>query len=206
MPLAMVTSLLSFCSWLYWGRHHSQPEASKGRKLGARILHHCVDISLTWAPSWALPGSPNPCPLCGFQALIDHPWLMDNSDSSWQIVALLVICTVMSSTVHLVTHLCLTLYDPMAYGHGILEGVAMPPPGVLPGSGTEPVSPALQADSLLLSHQEKPSISTGAPQTSKEPSGVCVRVCMYSTSPHTHPSFLRCRNHVNQSFPGLAYC
>ena len=51
MPLAMVTSLLSFCSWLYWGRHHSQPEASKGRKLGARILHHCVDISLTWAPS-----------------------------------------------------------------------------------------------------------------------------------------------------------
>ena len=136
---------------------------------------------------------------------------MDNSDSSWQIVALLVTCTVMSSTVHLVTHLCLTLYDPMAYGHGILqarilEGVAMPPPGVLPGSGTEPVSPALQADSLLLSHQEKPAISAGAPQTSKEPSGVCVHVYMYSTSPHMLPSFLRCRNHVNQSFPGLAYC
>ena len=116
---------------------------------------------------------------------------MANSDSSWQIVALLVICTVMSSSVHLVTHLCLTLYDPMAYGlpssygHGILqarilERVAMPPPGVFAGSGTEPVSPAspaLQADSLPLSHQEKPSISTGAPQTSKEPSGVCVHVC-----------------------------
>ena len=53
----------------------------------------------------------------------------------------------------------------------------MPPPGLLPGSGVEPVSPAspaLQADSLPLSHQQKPSISTGAPQTSKEPSGVCV--------------------------------
>ena len=71
---------------------------------------------------------------------------------------------------------------PSSYGHGILqarilERVAMPPPGVLPGSGIEPVSPAspaLQADSLLLSHQEKPSISTGDPQTSKQPSGVCV--------------------------------
>ena len=43
--------------------------------------------------------------------------------------------------------------------HGILqariqEWVAMPPPGDLPDPGTEPISPASQADSLLLSHRE----------------------------------------------------
>ena len=36
----------------------------------------------------------------------------------------------------------------------ILEWVACPPPGNLPNPGIEPASPALQADSLLLSHQE----------------------------------------------------
>ena len=32
------------------------------------------------------------------------------------------------------------------------SGLPFPPPGDLPNSGTEPVSAALQADSLLLSH------------------------------------------------------
>ena len=46
---------------------------------------------------------------------------------------------------------------PGASVHGILqarilEGVAIPPPGELPNPGIEPSSPALQADSLLLSH------------------------------------------------------
>ena len=61
---------------------------------------------------------------------------------------------------------CLTLFDPMDYSpldssvHGILqarilEWVAMHYPGDLPDPGIEPespASPALQADSLLLSH------------------------------------------------------
>ena len=38
----------------------------------------------------------------------------------------------------------------------ILEWVAFPSPGDLPHSGTEPRSPALQASSLLLSHQGSP--------------------------------------------------
>ena len=39
----------------------------------------------------------------------------------------------------------------------VLEWVACPPPGNLPNPGIEPASPALQADSLLLSHQGSPS-------------------------------------------------
>ena len=66
--------------------------------------------------------------------------------------------------------LCLTLCDPMerslpgysVYGilqARILEWVAMPPPGDLPNTKIKPVSPAspaLQADSLLLSHKGSP--------------------------------------------------
>ena len=38
----------------------------------------------------------------------------------------------------------------------ILEWVAIPSPGDLPNPGIEPMSSALQADSLLLSHQRSP--------------------------------------------------
>ena len=41
----------------------------------------------------------------------------------------------------------------------ILEWVAFPSPGDLPDPGIEPVSPALQVDSLLLSHQESPTVT-----------------------------------------------
>ena len=65
---------------------------------------------------------------------------------------------------------CPTLCDPMDCSllgssvHGILqartlEWVAMPSSGDLPNPGIEPaspVAPALQADSLLLSHQGSP--------------------------------------------------
>ena len=68
---------------------------------------------------------------------------------------------------------CPALCDPMDYSppgssvHGILQSrilqwVAMPPAGDLPDPGIEPahpVSPALQADSLLLSHLG--SLTTG---------------------------------------------
>ena len=68
--------------------------------------------------------------------------------------------------------LCPTLCDIMACSppgssvHGILqarilEWVAMPPPADLPDPGIEPVSPAtpaLQVDSLPLSHQESPHV------------------------------------------------
>ena len=61
---------------------------------------------------------------------------------------------------------CPTLSDPVDYSppgssvHGILQarilsGLPCPPPGDLPNPGIKPtssVSPALQADSLLLSH------------------------------------------------------
>ena len=62
-----------------------------------------------------------------------------------------------------VTQSCPTLCDPMDYSppgssvHGILqarilEWVAMSPPGDLPDPGIEPLSPALQVDSLSPSH------------------------------------------------------
>ena len=64
---------------------------------------------------------------------------------------------------------CPTLCNPMDCSHpgfflhrilqaSILELVA-PPPGKLPDPGIEPVSPALQADSLQLSHQRSPCSS-----------------------------------------------
>ena len=50
---------------------------------------------------------------------------------------------------------CLILPDPMdSVIHRVLQAktlecVALPPPGNLPNPGIEPMSPALQADSLL---------------------------------------------------------
>ena len=63
---------------------------------------------------------------------------------------------------------CLTLFDPMDCSppgssvHGILparilEWVAMPSSRGSSHSGIEPLSPALQADSLLLNHRGSPS-------------------------------------------------
>ena len=63
-----------------------------------------------------------------------------------------------------VAQLCLTLCNPMDCSppgssiHGTLqasipEWVTIPSPGDLLHPGTEPTLPALQADSLLLSHQ-----------------------------------------------------
>ena len=48
--------------------------------------------------------------------------------------------------------------------HGILQarnwtGLLCPPPGDLPNSGIKPTFPAVQADSLPLSHQGSPSYS-----------------------------------------------
>ena len=39
------------------------------------------------------------------------------------------------------------------------SGLPSPPPGDLPDPGTEFVSPVLQADSLLLSHQEEKAMA-----------------------------------------------
>ena len=66
----------------------------------------------------------------------------------------------------LVTQLCLTLCDPMdcslpgslSTGFSRKEywsGLSFPSPEDLPNPGTEPTSPALQADSLLLSHTRR---------------------------------------------------
>ena len=71
----------------------------------------------------------------------------------------------------LVAQLCLTLCDPMDYSplgssvHGILQkecwsGLSCPSPGDLPDPGVKPVSPvslALRADSLPLSHLGSPT-------------------------------------------------
>ena len=68
------------------------------------------------------------------------------------------------------SHFSLFLCDPMDYSlpgasvhgilqAGILEKLPCPPPGILPDPGVKPVSlvaPALQADSLLLSHWGSP--------------------------------------------------
>ena len=62
---------------------------------------------------------------------------------------------------------CLTLYDPMAYGHGILqarilEGVAISSPGELPNPGIEPRSPTLQGDALPTELHRKAVINRSA--------------------------------------------
>ena len=57
--------------------------------------------------------------------------------------------------------LCLTVFQqqaPLSMGFLRQEywsGLLFPPPGDLPDPGTEPASPALQADFLLLSHWGK---------------------------------------------------
>ena len=62
---------------------------------------------------------------------------------------------------------CLTRFDPMDYTHqtplsmGFPRqeywcGLPFPPPGVLPNPGMGTKSPALQTDSLPLSHQRSP--------------------------------------------------
>ena len=60
----------------------------------------------------------------------------------------------------LVAQSCLTLYQaPLSMGfsrQGYWSGEPFPPPGDLPDPGIEPVSPALQADSLPLSHLGSP--------------------------------------------------
>ena len=69
-----------------------------------------------------------------------------------------------------VTHSGLTLCDPMdcsprgssvrgLFQARTLEWLPFPPPGDLPDPGIEPGSPALQADSLPLSHREAPSLT-----------------------------------------------
>ena len=78
--------------------------------------------------------------------------------------------------------LCLTLCNPWdcsppGYSlHAILQArilqwVAMPLPGDLPNSGTDPVSPALQVNSLPLSHWGSPwcSYRTRKPGTEDSP-------------------------------------
>ena len=65
---------------------------------------------------------------------------------------------------HVCAQLCPTLYDSWTVDHkaplfmGVprqeyWKGLPFPSPGDLPNPGIEPVSPALQADSLPLSHQ-----------------------------------------------------
>ena len=63
---------------------------------------------------------------------------------------------------------CLTLCDPMDYKahqsppsmgffrQDYWSGLPFPPPGDLPGPGTEPMSPALQVESFLTEPSEKP--------------------------------------------------
>ena len=69
-----------------------------------------------------------------------------------------------------VPQLCLTLWDPMDCSPpdssvhvivptGILEWVPFPSPRDLPNPGTKTSSPALQVDSLPLSHQGSPKAS-----------------------------------------------
>ena len=81
-----------------------------------------------------------------------------------------------SSSAVLVARSCPTLCDLMDYSppassaHGILQqeywsGLPCPPPGDLPNPGIEPVSPTLQADSLLSEPLGKPKYNVRAMQT-----------------------------------------
>ena len=67
--------------------------------------------------------------------------------------------------------LCSTLCDPMDYSPAdfsvlgisqtrILDGLPLPSPGDLSNPEIKPLSSALQADSLLLSHQGSPKLQS----------------------------------------------
>ena len=49
------------------------------------------------------------------------------------------------------------------------SGLSFPSPGDLPHPGIKPGFPALQADSLLLSHQERARVKTEPPHVPKQP-------------------------------------
>ena len=66
------------------------------------------------------------------------------------------VVTVMSDSA---TQWIIACQAPLSIGFArqeIWSRLLSPPPGDLPNSGIEPMSPALQADSLLMSHQEAP--------------------------------------------------
>lgn len=94
MPPRVVLSLLSFYRWFYRGRPHFQVNASKSRKErhGARILHYLDVICVTWAPREPFQADQTLVLCVASLELTNHSWLIGNSDPSWQIVALLVIC------------------------------------------------------------------------------------------------------------------
>ena len=55
----------------------------------------------------------------------------------------------------------------------------MPFPGALPDSGTEPESPASQADSLLLSHQGRVLVNLKENVRSDDQQGLLINVKVY---------------------------
>ena len=75
----------------------------------------------------------------------------------------------------LVAQPCLTLCDPMDYSHQAplsrqeyWSGLPCPSPGDHPNPGIEPRSPALQADSLPLSHLGSPLLTINSPQLDRQ--------------------------------------
>ena len=67
-----------------------------------------------------------------------------------------------------VTPWTVTRQAPLSMGFSRQEywsGLPCPPPGCLPNPGSEPWSPALQADSLSLSHQGSPLDFSGSSQS-----------------------------------------
>ena len=101
---------------------------------------------------------------------------------SWDMTVAICLIPLLKILLHSVGHVCMcaqslqsgpTLCEPMdssPLGSSVpgilqarlLEWVVMPPPGNLPHPGIEFASPALQADSLLLSRCGSPVLATGA--------------------------------------------
>ena len=70
-------------------------------------------------------------------------------------------CSVTQACPTLATPRTVARHAPLSMGFSKQEdwsGLLFPPPGDLPHSGVEPGSPALQADSLLLSHPGSPAV------------------------------------------------
>ena len=76
------------------------------------------------------------------------------------------------------------------------SGLPRPPPGYLPDPGIEPAAPALQGDSLLLSHQGRPS-SYLLQHYSQQP--------RQGNKPNVHEQSMNKDNEVH-TYSGISFC
>ena len=127
---------------------------------------------LQWKPWVLTTGPPRNSSSCDFLSVPPFPSLINKLNSIFVMYSFYSVwqsCTVLSRFSHV--WLCTTLWTvahqaPLSLRFSRQEywhGLPCPPPGDLPHPGIEPMSPALQTDSLQLSHWVKPHESLSFP-------------------------------------------